>query len=134
VLSTLWAVDDLSTTLLMERFYRGHLEDRRTPAVALRGAQICLRGATAGDLDLAERWAESVPDDHRPGGQEEGVHSYEVLRTPFEGAAVLLAILLGAVHRYRCMTAQTCSNQLTAAGLYRQAFGDDRPTAPPDVP
>ena len=58
VLSTLWAVDDLSTTLLMERFYRGHLEEKLTPAAALRRAQISLRGATAGDLDLAGRWAQ----------------------------------------------------------------------------
>jgi CHAT domain-containing protein/tetratricopeptide (TPR) repeat protein len=58
VVSSLWSVNDLSTALLMERFYRGHLEEGLRPALALRHAQLWLRDATAGDLNLAERWAE----------------------------------------------------------------------------
>jgi CHAT domain-containing protein len=58
VVSTLWPVEDLSTMLLMERFYRGHLQEGLPPAVALRRSQLWLRDATAGDLNLAERWAE----------------------------------------------------------------------------
>ena len=51
VVSTLWAVDDLSTMLLMERFYNNHLEKNRPPAAALRDAQRWLRdNLTAGDL------------------------------------------------------------------------------------
>ncbi len=51
VVSTLWAVDDLSTMLLMERFYKNHLEENKQPAAALRDAQRWLRDdLTAGDL------------------------------------------------------------------------------------
>jgi CHAT domain-containing protein len=50
VVSTLWAVDDLSTMLLMERFYQGHLQDGLAIAEALRQAQLWLRDVTAGEL------------------------------------------------------------------------------------
>jgi CHAT domain-containing protein len=43
VVSSLWTVDDESTRLLMERFYRNHLEERMDFAAALREAQIWLR-------------------------------------------------------------------------------------------
>jgi CHAT domain-containing protein/tetratricopeptide (TPR) repeat protein len=46
VVASLWAVDDLSTALLIERFYRYHLEgnpDCLPPAQALRRAQQWLR-------------------------------------------------------------------------------------------
>lgn len=50
VISSLWAVDDLSTMLLMERFYQLHLKDGTDLPVALRHAQIWLREVTAGEL------------------------------------------------------------------------------------
>ena len=50
VLSTLWDVGDLSAMLLIEQFYRLHLEERRRPAEALREAQRWLREVTAGEL------------------------------------------------------------------------------------
>lgn len=50
VVSTLWAVDDLSTMLLMERFYQLHLQDGLEFAPALRQAQLWLRELTAGEL------------------------------------------------------------------------------------
>jgi CHAT domain-containing protein/tetratricopeptide (TPR) repeat protein len=56
IISTLWAVDDLSTRLLIERFYSCHLQDHLAPAVALRQAQIWLRDTTAGEMALAEQW------------------------------------------------------------------------------
>jgi CHAT domain-containing protein len=43
VVSTLWAVDDLSTALLMRRFYRELLQGGMPPSGALREAQIWLR-------------------------------------------------------------------------------------------
>jgi CHAT domain-containing protein len=49
MVSTLWAVRDLSTLLLLERFYELHLAGA-TPAAALRAAQLWLRGETAGSL------------------------------------------------------------------------------------
>jgi CHAT domain-containing protein len=36
VVSTLWAVDDVSTMLLMERFYQLHLEEKQDLPEALR--------------------------------------------------------------------------------------------------
>jgi CHAT domain-containing protein len=64
VVSSLWAVGDLSTVLLMERFYIDHLGGTSAPA-ALRQAQIWLRGATA--RELAERFAieRAKPDEQR---------------------------------------------------------------------
>lgn len=46
VISSLWSVDDYSTALLMEQFYRYHFKEKMTPSEALRAAQIWLRDAT----------------------------------------------------------------------------------------
>lgn len=50
VVSTLWAVNDLSTMLLMERFYRHYLRDELGLPEALRCAQLWLRDVTAREL------------------------------------------------------------------------------------
>ena len=51
VVSTLWAVNDLSTMLLMERFYQHYLQDGLPLPEALRRAQLWLRDdVTAGKL------------------------------------------------------------------------------------
>jgi CHAT domain-containing protein len=57
VIGALWSVDDLSTALLMIRFYEGHLrgdgfcgEGPMEPARALRRAQLWLRAVTVGEL------------------------------------------------------------------------------------
>lgn len=50
VVSTLWPVNDVSTALLMECFYRHHLRDGLDAATAPRQAQAWLRNAKAGDL------------------------------------------------------------------------------------
>jgi CHAT domain-containing protein len=50
VVGTLWPVDDLSTTLLMTKFYEFLLCDDEPPARALRNAQRWLREITAGEL------------------------------------------------------------------------------------
>jgi len=69
VVSSLWAVDDLSTMLLMYRFYQHHLQDDLHPATALQRAQIWLRDLTYSELSkvlesyqhlAADRF--SVPD------------------------------------------------------------------------
>lgn len=49
VISSLWVVDDLSTTLLMERFYVTYLGGMPL-AAALKEAQFWLRGVTAESL------------------------------------------------------------------------------------
>jgi CHAT domain-containing protein/predicted negative regulator of RcsB-dependent stress response len=40
VLASLWQVSDLATAELMKKFYRGMLRERRSPAAALRAAQV----------------------------------------------------------------------------------------------
>jgi len=55
VVSTLWAVEDVSSALLMAHFYRAHLAGME-PSVALRTAQRWLRDVTAGEL--AKRFRE----------------------------------------------------------------------------
>jgi hypothetical protein len=57
VLAKLWEVDELSTRLLVERFYREHLTGL-APATALRSAQQWLRNAPAEELNLADQLGE----------------------------------------------------------------------------
>ena len=57
VVSSLWAVPDLSTTLLMERFYRNHLSKGMDFAAALREAQLWVRELKVGEVaQYAEQW------------------------------------------------------------------------------
>ena len=50
IISTLWPVDDHSTSLLMDRFYYNHFVNRMTLSQALRQAQLWLRDATRKEL------------------------------------------------------------------------------------
>ena len=50
VVSSLWSVSDLSTALLMERFYRQHLVEKMDVAAALQEAQLWLRGLSIRDV------------------------------------------------------------------------------------
>lgn len=50
IVSSLWTVDDRSTSLLMERFYRNHIENGLTGPAALREAQLWVRQATRKEL------------------------------------------------------------------------------------
>lgn len=50
VVSSLWSVQDLSTALLMERFYRNHLVDSMNFAVALQEAQVWVRELRIGEV------------------------------------------------------------------------------------
>lgn len=60
VIATLWPVDDLSTALIMGRFYEGYMGGNLKPSAALRAAQLWLRDATAADLvQTLMRWRES---------------------------------------------------------------------------
>jgi CHAT domain-containing protein len=55
VVASLWPVNDLSTTLLMSKFYDLHLGLHQRPAQALRGAQLWLKNATIPDLQFYVR-------------------------------------------------------------------------------
>lgn len=55
VVATLWPVDDLSTTLLMKKFYENHIAGRLAPDQALQDAQKWLREAKLGDMEQAVR-------------------------------------------------------------------------------
>ncbi len=50
VISTLWAVDDRATSLLMQRFYDYHVLRGLSPAAALRESQLWLCNATRRDI------------------------------------------------------------------------------------
>ena len=50
VVSSLWAVPDFSTAMLMERFYRNHLVDHMDFAAALQEAQVWVRESSIGDV------------------------------------------------------------------------------------
>ena len=56
VVSSLWPVVDMSTSLLLTRFYFHHKEEGWAPAKALNMAQVWLRDVSAGEL--AERFSE----------------------------------------------------------------------------
>jgi len=54
VVASLWSVNDLSTALLMIKFYECFFQNPSDTAVALRTAQRWLRDATQQDLNLAK--------------------------------------------------------------------------------
>jgi CHAT domain-containing protein len=75
VLSSLWAVNDLSTSLLMQELYRRHLSDGQEIPAALRDAQLWLRDATAKELELAAYWERH----YRASGRRD-VDAYHAMR------------------------------------------------------
>jgi CHAT domain-containing protein/tetratricopeptide (TPR) repeat protein len=89
VISTSWPVNDLSTMLLMHRFYKLHLEDRLEASVALRDAQRWLRDATQADL----AGFESRPRRSRL--------SRGILRKQPRDEAIRASILLGCIYIHR---------------------------------
>lgn len=50
VIGSLWRVDDVSTALLIARFYELHLQQRMSASAALRQAQLWLKDATRNEL------------------------------------------------------------------------------------
>ncbi|MBN2117366.1 MAG: CHAT domain-containing protein [Anaerolineales bacterium] len=62
VIGSLWPVDDLSTALVMKRFYHNHLCGARQPAAALCEAQRWLRDVTAGELLMHFEQQKPVPE------------------------------------------------------------------------
>jgi CHAT domain-containing protein len=78
VLSTLWSVDDASTALLMQTFYRTRLSGSLTSAQALQDAQLALIGVSAAEgsgVMAADRGA-FRPSDERPAPERDRGHLY----------------------------------------------------------
>jgi CHAT domain-containing protein len=65
VVSTLWPVADISSALLLARFYKLHLDGGLDPVEALGQAQIWLRKATAAELELAGHFSRRFQDSRR---------------------------------------------------------------------
>ena len=74
VVSSLWAVTDLSTAVLMERFYRNHLNGGMSFAAALREAQVWVRELTAGEV------AEYAEQCYRHSNQGNKIESFKYMR------------------------------------------------------
>jgi CHAT domain-containing protein/tetratricopeptide (TPR) repeat protein len=63
VLSTLWEVNDMSTMLLMERFYKSHCIENVPAPSALRDAQLWLRNVTNAELAMVfDRFRQTATD------------------------------------------------------------------------
>jgi CHAT domain-containing protein len=66
VIVSLWRVDELSTSILVDAFYREWLEGRASKVEALRRAQLVVRDLTAGEALLYTRAArDRLADDPR---------------------------------------------------------------------
>jgi CHAT domain-containing protein len=64
VVASLWSVDDLSTMLLLSKFYELWRTENKDPSEALRQAQIWLRDSTAGDIANSRGLYTPTPDEH----------------------------------------------------------------------
>jgi CHAT domain-containing protein/tetratricopeptide (TPR) repeat protein len=84
VVGTLWPVNDLSTALLMIKFYEAHLKNGLTPAAALRNAQLWVRDVTCKDLrDFFNQLRKNLPSIAMQKIAEEQFRAY-TLRNPTE--------------------------------------------------
>ncbi|VTR92027.1 Similar to Q110X8_TRIEI TPR repeat containing protein OS=Microcystis sp. T1-4 GN=MICAI_3150001 PE=4 SV=1: CHAT [Gemmata massiliana] len=88
VVASLWAVDDFAGAMLVERFYRNHLEGGADFATALREAQSWLMKRTAADvtayLDDANRVVGDAPELFRARRAYRRMAAAEPERRPFE--------------------------------------------------
>ena len=74
VVSSLWAVFDLSTALLMERFYHNHLSGGMDFATALREAQVGVRNLTIGEV------AQYAEQSYQQSQQKDKTELYRLIR------------------------------------------------------
>jgi CHAT domain-containing protein len=89
VISTLWAVNDLSTMLLMERFYQEHLQEGLDIASALSQAQTWLRDVSA--EELSKRFA----------NEEEAFFSQTRMQMPIVTASEYFSRFASQIPQYR---------------------------------
>ena len=74
VVSSLWAVPDLSTALLMERFYRNHLSKEMSFSAALREAQQWVRGLSVAEV------AQYTKQSYQQARQNEKLELFNLMR------------------------------------------------------
>lgn len=91
VLSTLWPIDDLSTALLISRFYQYHLKDGLNPAVALKQAQKWLCTSTAQEIGLSDYPDECFQEDREGREQAFQVLQCKPFAHPYYWAAFIFA-------------------------------------------
>ncbi|MBC8507683.1 MAG: CHAT domain-containing protein [Chloroflexi bacterium] len=84
VLSSLWAVDDLSTALLMERFYCSHLDNGMTMSASLRQSQIWLKNANREDLVDVIKKSNNIPNGDKRISAIELIRRWKPEEKPFE--------------------------------------------------
>ncbi|MBU0492293.1 MAG: CHAT domain-containing protein, partial [Chloroflexi bacterium] len=91
VVGTLWSVNDLSTMLLILRFYQYHLQGNEAtgegpmaPARALRGAQLWLRGVTAEELAARFESELAKPDTERAISYEQAEQAWQRFAFDYE--------------------------------------------------
>lgn len=83
VVASLWAVNDLSTVMLMERFYRLWQQEGLTPAAALRQAQCWLRDTTNREkADYLRCDVPALAGTRRPAGVAADLYVDRMLRHP----------------------------------------------------
>jgi CHAT domain-containing protein len=95
VVGTLWPVADLSSALLMRRFYEIHLGERQPAGEALRSAQRWLWDATTAELGLADH-AEELLVTARSSAERATAY-YMLRRARSRPAPVCPPLLLGGV-------------------------------------
>ncbi|TAD82914.1 MAG: CHAT domain-containing protein [Oscillatoriales cyanobacterium] len=85
ILSTLWAVNDVSTAILIIKFYELFLSETRPPvAVALRESQLWLRDATVQDLVAWVAGSKLILDKRKDGMQDYIAWGEEPENTPYQ--------------------------------------------------
>lgn len=95
VVSTLWAVDDLSTALLMMYFYQKYIKDGLHPSRALQAAQIWLRETV--DRPFVMKFIESLLADIQT--QHTRVSSPSEMADSIDRQRQVLQSKLKAMHR-----------------------------------
>jgi len=94
VVSSLWRVEDLSTAILMQRFYRNLFEKNMPPGLALSKAQIWLRDLTLDDLGKISEPIERISEaDYIRSMDElfEGAATYKPFAHPYYWAAFIFS-------------------------------------------
>ena len=85
IISTLWAVNDVSTAILMIKFYELFLSETRPPvAIALRESQLWLRSVTVKDLLEWVEASQLLSHEHKQKIQDRYRRGYKQDYQPYE--------------------------------------------------